>query len=100
MQLLCDQGAVLDVADLDGSTALIYATMKKHIEVMSYLIGRGAKLETTNKKGQTVGSLKYRGEMTQLVDNYAKMLANNEQKRAILLAASRKVIYKNLYRIL
>jgi len=90
VQLLCDQGAVLDVADLDGSTALIYATIKKHIEVMSYLIGRGAKLETTNKKGQTVGSLKYRGEMTQLVDNYAKMLANNEQKRAILLAASRK----------
>ena len=82
---------MLDVADLDGNTALLYATMNKNIEVMSYLIGRGAKIDVTNKKGQTVNTLKYRGEMTQLIDNYAKMLANNEQKRAILLAASRKV---------
>ena len=65
--------------------------MNKNIEVMSYLIGRGAKIDVTNKKSQTVNTLKYRGEMTQLIDNYAKMLANNEQKRAILLAASRKV---------
>ena len=58
---------------------------------MSYLIGRGAKSDATNKKGQNIVGLKCRGEMTQLVDNYTKMLANNEQERAVLLAASRKV---------
>ena len=88
---MCDQGAVLDVADLDGNTALLHATLSKHVEVMSYLIGRGAKSDLTNKKGQSMVGLKCRGEMTQLVDNYAKMLANNEQERAVLLAASRKV---------
>ena len=41
VQPLVDSGAVLDVKDLDGCTALFHAARGKHIEVMSYLITKG-----------------------------------------------------------
>ena len=31
VQLLCDEGAVLDVVDLDGNTAILHAAKNKHM---------------------------------------------------------------------
>ncbi len=60
VQLLCDEGAVLDVVDLDGNTAILHAAKNKHIEIISYLLGKGARSDVHNKDGDSLTSLKCR----------------------------------------
>ena len=91
MQLLCDQGVVLDVIDFDGNTALLHAAKNKHLEVLSFLIAKGARTDTINKEGNTMNTFKCRGEYTHLLDIYMPMLIENDQKRAILMSAAKKV---------
>jgi ankyrin repeat protein len=90
VQLLCDEGAVLDVVDLDGNTAILHAAKNKHIEIISYLLGKGARSDVHNKDGDSLASLKCRGEFTRLIEVYKEMLANNEHRRAILMSSSKK----------
>jgi len=67
VQLLCDEGAVLDVVDLDGNTVILHAAKNKHIEaknkhieIISYLLGKGARSDVHNKDGDSLTSLKCR----------------------------------------
>ena len=94
MQLLCDQGVVLDVIDLDGNTALLHAAKNKHLEILAFLCAKGSRADTINKEGHGVCNFKCRGEFSRLIDTYLPMLGDeSEKKRAILLAATKKVFY-------
>jgi ankyrin repeat protein len=54
VKLLCTEGqANVQATAEDGTTALHRASRWNHVEVMEYLISKGAGLETTNKEGNT-----------------------------------------------
>ncbi|KAL3081258.1 hypothetical protein niasHS_012362 [Heterodera schachtii] len=44
-------GADIEVADSDGDTALIYALLENKLDIVHYLIARGARADRTNKMG-------------------------------------------------
>ena len=82
----------MDVIDFDGNTALLHAAKNRHLEILAFLFAKGARTDTANKDGNGLNSFKCRGEFTRLVDSYLPMLVEeSEKKRAILLAATKKV---------
>lgn len=53
VRLLLDKGAKVDVAGLEGNTALIKAARNGHENIVPLLLDRGANIEAKNKLGQT-----------------------------------------------
>jgi len=47
------QGAKVDRQNKYGSTDLIVASMKSHVEVVEILLAQGAKIDHQNKNGST-----------------------------------------------
>jgi ankyrin repeat protein len=53
MESLVDKGALLDITDLYGGTALMLAASNGHRQVVSYLLGKGANVVFKDRNGKT-----------------------------------------------
>lgn len=53
VRLAAERGGDVNVANADGNTALHAAAVRGYDSVVKYLVGKGAKLDVKNKKGQT-----------------------------------------------
>lgn len=51
MEVLLEKGAEMDAVALNGGTPLTRAIESSRIHVVQYLIQRGSKIQTENKKG-------------------------------------------------
>ena len=85
---MCEQGAVLDVEDFDGFSALSHAAKRKHVEVCAYLLAKGAKIVELPNSGSYVKFGK--SELERLFDEYVQRLALSPTS-SVLYAVSRKV---------
>ena len=85
---MCEQGAVLDVEDFDGLTALSHAARKRETEVCAYLLAKGAKIVELPHSASLVKFGK--NEIERLFDEYVERLALSPTS-SVLYAVSRKV---------
>jgi ankyrin repeat protein len=53
VKMAADRGVDVNVANADGNTALHAAATRGYDSVVKYLVGKGARLDVMNKKGQT-----------------------------------------------
>jgi ankyrin repeat protein len=53
VRLAAEKGVDVNVANADGNTALHVSAARGYDSVVKYLVGKGAKLDVKNKKGQT-----------------------------------------------
>jgi hypothetical protein len=53
IDIIIEQGATVDAADQNGTTALMWAANKGHTESINALIAAGADLNVTNREGHT-----------------------------------------------
>ncbi|MBI2187188.1 MAG: ankyrin repeat domain-containing protein [Acidobacteria bacterium] len=53
IRIAAERGVDVTVANADGTTALHAAAVRGYDSVVTYLVGKGAKLDVKNKKGQT-----------------------------------------------
>ena len=53
--MLVDQGAVIDDQNETGMTALMYAAMFGHQQVVKFLVDKGAKITRSDAEGKTAG---------------------------------------------
>ena len=51
--LLLDNGGAVDVKGKDGRTALMYAILQGHAEVVRLLLGKGGAVDVKGKDGRT-----------------------------------------------
>ena len=52
MEFLIENGAEIDAATMNGGTPLTRAIESSREHVVEYLIGKGVKVQTENKKGK------------------------------------------------
>lgn len=64
VELLLRHGAEMDATAMNGGTPLIRAIETSSIDVVTYLIERGAKLQIENKKGKVEQRVYSRGGAT------------------------------------
>lgn len=64
VELLLRHGAEMDATAMNGGTPLIRAIETSSIDVVTYLIERGAKLQIENKKGKVEQGVYSRGGAT------------------------------------
>ena len=48
-----EHGADVNAKNKDGSTALLFASFKGHLEILKYVVENGADLNAKNDKGDT-----------------------------------------------
>lgn len=53
MEMLVARGADLNVTDKEGRTLLMQASEKGNLEMVRYLVGKGAKVKARTKYGKT-----------------------------------------------
>ena len=94
MQLLIDQGANVNHENHLGNTALIWAALKGHKDVMQLLIDQGANIQHANNDGNTaLLYATYNGS-----EDVAKLLRSNAATTTKGGMKTRKQYNKKMYK--
>uniref|UniRef100_A0A6C0ED74 Uncharacterized protein n=1 Tax=viral metagenome TaxID=1070528 RepID=A0A6C0ED74_9ZZZZ len=98
VKILLENGAssVINEADIGGLTPLLYATKRKHFDIIKLLVEHGADVNIQNKEGFTplINSILYEDKKS--VELLLKSGANVEQKKGFLTPLNIACIYGNM----
>ena len=90
VRFFINRGANIEAKDKDGLTPLMFAAMHAETEVLSLLLEKGAKTETTDKKARTAVQIAYDCGHP---DSALAILAHEQRKRD--LAEEKRVNFLN-----
>ncbi len=74
--MLLDRGALIDLRDMKGETALHYASYKSHKQIVQLLLNRGAKVSCFDARGKTPIDLASDEEVKRLLEEKLKTESN------------------------